>query len=83
MGHFIVFNTMNSLGSIERKVGQLLHQCCRNQSNVTICKHGETLQHIGFPALPPQASHDISCVNVVEWLIFVEFQVLAKTSIPL
>jgi len=25
MGHFIIFNTTNSLGCTERKVGQLLH----------------------------------------------------------
>jgi hypothetical protein len=71
MGHFIVFNSMSSLGITERKVGQLLRQSCSNQNHVTICLylplyHEETLQHINFPAVLPGEIHDMSCVDVVE-----------------
>lgn len=71
MGHFIIFNTTNSLGCTERKVGQLLRRCQSDKGKVTICLYfplyePETLQFIGSPKVLPRAINDMSCVNVVE-----------------
>jgi hypothetical protein len=71
MGHFIIFNVSNSVGTTERRVGQLLRHCCSAMDKVQICLYlplyeEETLQYIGFPTVLPRAVQDMSCTGTVE-----------------